>query len=408
VRPLSPPNGWGAAEGADQRLVGLLGRILLATTVILGVVVHGAASAQGAGASPLRFGIYPNAGVGTVDPIGGIVPEDELARWDALKRLRGSCSRPFVLHLYTGWDGRRPFQEVMSGVDGDIATANAHGFLAEVVLRYRPDRSLSTRRAVGGYVQFVRAAVRHLGRARNVVGVQVTNEANVPGQPDASDGDYAGIERALVRGVRAAKHASRRARRPDIGIGFTVSAEAPMPFWRRLRVQGRRSFGRAVDWVGVDLYPQTWTSTAERGPGAAAAAMRAELRRLRRVALPIAGIPRGVRLHISENGFPTGPTRDETEQAGLLTAAIKAVAAARRQYGVSDYRWFGLRDANSSEPSFEAQYGVLHDDYTPKPGFESLRDLIDRLGSSSAPSHRRGYRCGQRSAGVSPGPASPR
>jgi hypothetical protein len=366
----------------DEGLVGSLGRVLVATIAMMCAIMHGAASVPEAAASPLRFGIYANAGVGTVNPIAATLPEDELARWSALERLRGSHSRPFVLHLYTSWDGRQPFREVMSWVDGDIAAAGARGFLAEVVLRYRPDRSLSTGDAVPGYVQFVRAAVRHLARARNVVGVQITNELNVRGQPDASDGDYAGVERALVNGVRAAKRESRRVRRHDIEIGFNVAAEAPTAFWRRLRGEGGASFGRAVDWVGVDLYPQTWTSTRERGPRAAAAAMRAELRRLRRVALPAAGIPRRAQLHVSENGFPTGPTRNELEQAELLTAAIEAVAAVRHHYGVSDYRWFGLRDANSSEPSFEAQYGVLRDDYTPKPGFHALRDLIARLGAT--------------------------
>jgi hypothetical protein len=223
--------------------------------------------------------------------------------------------------------------------------------------------------------------VRHLAHARNVVGLQITNEANVPGQPEASDGDYAEVERALVHGVRAAKREARRVRRLDIEVGFNVAAAAPKAFWHRLRDQGGPSFARAVDWVGVDLYPQTWTSTGRRGPRAAAAAMRGELRRLRRVALPIAGIPRRARLHVSENGFPTGPTRSESEQAELLAAAIEAVAAVRRRYGVSDYRWFGLRDANSSEPSFEAQYGVLRDDYTPKAGFDALRELIERLGA---------------------------
>jgi hypothetical protein len=287
-----------------------------------------------------------------------------------------------VLHLYTSWDGRAPFHEVMSWVDGDIAAAGARGFLAEVVLRYRPERSLSARDAVVGYGRFVRAAVRHLARARNVVGVQITNEANVPGQPEASDGDYSGAERALVHGVRAAKREALRVRRSDIEIGFNVTAQSPTAFWRRLRSRGGPSFRRAVDWVGVDLYPQTWTSTEQRGPRAAAGAMRAELRRLRHVALPSAGIPRRARLHVSENGFPTGPTRNEIEQAELLTAAIEAVAAVRRTYGVTDYRWFGLRDANSSAPSFEAQYGVLRDDYSPKPGFDVLRELIARIGAT--------------------------
>jgi hypothetical protein len=359
-------------------LAGFAARVLLVTTAMMCAIMHGPASQ--ASASPLRFGIYANAGVGTVNPIAATVPEDAMARWVALERLRGSRSRPFVLHLYTSWDGRTPFREVMSWVNGDVASANARGFLAEVVLRYRPDRSLATD-AVPGYVEFVRSAVRHLAPARNVVGVQITNEANVPGQPDASDGDYPGVERALVHGVRAAKRESRRLRRLDMEIGFNVAAEAPRAFWRRLRAEAGTSFGKAVDWVGVDLYPQTWTSTEKRGPRAAAAAMRAELRRMRRVGLPAAGIPRRARLHVSENGFPTGPTRDEVEQAELLTAAIKAVAAVRRQYGVSDYRWFGLRDANSSEPSFEAQYGVMRDDYTPKPGFDALRELIERFGA---------------------------
>jgi hypothetical protein len=363
-------------------MVQALVRRVLLTTLTMICVMHGAAEVSEAAPSPLRFGIYANAGVGMVNPLAATLPENELARWDALERLRGSDSRAFVLHLYTSWDGRAPFREVMSSVDGDIAAASSRGFLAEVVLRYRPVPLLSIREALAGYLRFVRAAMRHLAHTRNVVGVQITNEANVPGQPDASDGDYPGVEQALVRGVRAAKRESHRAGRGDIEVGFNVAAQAPPAFWRRLRTEGGPSFGRAVDWVGVDLYPQTWTSTGARGPRAAGAAMRAELRRLRRGALPTAGIPRRARLHVSENGFPTGPTRDEAQQAELLTAAIEAVAAVSRRYGVSDYRWFGLRDANSSEPSFEAQYGVLRDDYTPKPGFHALRQLIERLGAT--------------------------
>jgi hypothetical protein len=358
-----------------------VGRVLVVALMIL-FLAHSAAGVAEAGRHALRFGIYPNAAVGTVGQTAAARPEHEAARWNALERLRGTHARALVLHLYTSWDGRTGYAEVMSGVNSDIAMARVRGFPAEVVLRYRPDPSLATDVAVPAYADFVRAAVRQLSAARNVVGVQITNEANVAGQPDASDGDYPGVRQALVAGVRAAKQEARRAARRELEIGFNVAAGAPPAFWRSLRALGGASFGRAVDWVGVDLYPQTWTSTDRRGPHAAAATMRTELRYLRHVALPAAGIPRRARLHVTENGFPTGPTRNESQQAELLVAAIKAVAAVSRRYGVSDYRWFGLRDANSSDQSFESQYGVLRDDYTPKQGFDALRALIARLGAS--------------------------
>ena len=354
-------------------------RVLLVTLMLISLGQSATGVAEGRAA--LRFGIYANAAVGTVNQTAAPRPEHDTARWSALERLRGTRARALVIHLYASWDGRTAFADVMSEVNSDIAAARARGFPAEVVLRYRPDWSLPAEVAVAGYAEFVRAAVRRLSRARNVVGVQITNEANVPGQPDASDGAYPGVQEALIAGVRAAKQEARRAARRDLDVGFNVAAGAPISFWRSLRAQGGASFGRAVDWVGVDLYPQTWTSTGRQGPRAAAAAMRAELRHLRRVALPAAGIPRRARLHVSENGFPTGPARNEAQQAELLVAAIKAVAAVSRRYGVSDYRWFGLRDANSSDPSFESQYGVLRDDYTPKQGFNELRELIARLGA---------------------------
>jgi hypothetical protein len=38
-----------------------------------------------------------------------------------------------------------------------------------------------------------------------------------------------------------------------------------------------------------------------------------------------------------------------------------------------------LRDADSSSSSFESQYGILHDDYSPKPAFSVYRDLVAEL-----------------------------
>jgi hypothetical protein len=87
-----------------------VGRVLLPMIAMMCAIVLGAASVPEASASRLRFGIYANDGVGPVNPIGATLPQNERARWDALAQLRSSRARPFVLHLYTSWDGRTPFR----------------------------------------------------------------------------------------------------------------------------------------------------------------------------------------------------------------------------------------------------------------------------------------------------------
>jgi hypothetical protein len=46
---------------------------------------------------------------------------------------------------------------------------------------------------------------------------------------------------------------------------------------------------------------------------------------------------------------------------------------------VTDYRWFDLRDHNTSSENFQHHYGLLRDDYSPKPAFEAYRRLVNDL-----------------------------
>ena len=94
----------------------------------------------------------------------------------------------------------------------------------------------------------------------------------------------------------------------------------------------------------------------------------------------MARLSRRVALHVSENGYPTGPSRSPAEQAALMAASVRAVAWVAKSLHVTDYRWFDLRDADSSARSLEGGYGLLRDDYTPKPAFEALRNLVGTFG----------------------------
>lgn len=335
---------------------------------------------RSAGPSGLRFGIYPGGDVGTVSAPATEAKDDAEQRLALLRTLKGD--RSLVMHIYA----------TVSGTDGDdghlvwaedqIRTYAASGLDTELVLRHQP-AARSARVAAAGYERGVRNAVRRLAAQPTLVSLQITNEPNLPRAPDAGDGAFPGIRPALVRGVIAADQELRRAGRRDVGVGFNVAHGAPgspKRFFSDLRRRGGRQFSTAVDWVGLDIYPGTWSAPRKPTPAAVRSVVTRALRDLRTKQLPAAGLGRRVKLHVSENGYPTGPGRTATTQVTVLRASLDAVTAARRRYGVTDYRWFDLWDADSASPHMEHQYGVVRSDFVPKPAFFVLRDAVARLG----------------------------
>jgi hypothetical protein len=349
----------------------------LVVVLLLGVAgpAGGSVDRQARAAAPhLIFGIYPGGSAGTVYGGGRAAPDDRARQLAALDRLRAP-GRPFVLHLYAAYSGPGS-RSAADQLGSEIGQYTAAGFQIELVLTYRPADG-NPARDVPGYVAFVRDAVRSFGSNPRFVSLQVTNEANIRSAPDAADGSYAGASDALIRGVIVAKAEARRNGRPAVGFNWAYSLERTEPgFWRRLG-GGGRAFRRALDWVGIDVFPGTWGPRASGPvPSSTTKTMRQALATLRNRFMKLAHIPTAVSLHVSENGFPTGPRRSEATQAAVMQAAVAAVDAARARYHVTDYRWFDLRDADSSSTSFENRYGLLKDDYTPKAAFDVYRGLV--------------------------------
>ena len=101
---------------------------------------------------------------------------------------------------------------------------------------------------------------------------------------------------------------------------------------------------------------------------------------LRKCFMPIAGLGADVPIKVEENGWPTlPPLRSYDAQAEALEEMVRAVHDFRGTYNVSDYRWFDLRDHETSSPNFQHQYGLLRDDYTEKPAFARYRALAEAL-----------------------------
>ncbi|XAY04307.1 hypothetical protein DSM112329_01140 [Paraconexibacter sp. AEG42_29] len=341
------------------------------------------------GDAALRFGIYPGGAAGSVEGKPDPAPEDPVARLAALELLRPTNGRLGV-HIYTAYTGDAAADEGTAlWMDGEIAAYTAAGFDVELVVRYKPE-GLARAQAVTGFARFVRATVRRYGGNARFTSLQVTNEANLTGAPDASDGAFAGATDALVAGVIAAKAEVRETNFAQVQVGFNWASDArpaaSTAFWKALADQGGAAFADAVDWVGLDAYPGTWFPALDVSsllPGLAGAALDSALATVRGCHMPAAGLGTDIPIHVSENGYPTGPGRSPATQSRVLEEMVRAVARRAAAYNVSDYNWFDLRDSRSDHPHLESQYGLLRDDYSLKPAFSTYRRLIGELGAGA-------------------------
>jgi hypothetical protein len=64
-----------------------------------------------------------------------------------------------------------------------------------------------------------------------------------------------------------------------------------------------------------------------------------------------------------------------------LVQIVDTIRSAAKTFGVTDYRWFNLRDNLSSTPAFGETSGLLTDTYERKPAFLAYRRLIQRFGA---------------------------
>jgi len=324
----------------------------------------------------LRMGIGPNGPSGAAGVAVAPVPDNPRKTLAALARLRPRHA-PLVLRLnrFFWSDGERGLRHFLAL----SRRYTSRGYLVEIQVRYHP-----TARQEGdipAWTRWVRRVVRAFGPNRRVVGLQIANEVNLTFSPDSSDGAYRGAREALVQGVIAASDEARRRGFRQLTVGFNWYFQLPpateASFWEAIRAGGPR-FRRAVDWVGLDAYPGTFFPLS-LPPARTGEGMLAGLNTLRGCWLRRAGIPPSVPIHVEENGWPTGKGRPDADQAVAMRSMVGAVDRARRAYHVTDYRWFSLRDHRTSSPNFQHHYGILRDDYSPKPAFAVYRGLLARL-----------------------------
>ena len=375
----------------------------------LGAAASSAASAQLGGdecltASPpplnspahrLRFGITPllagSAGASQAQP----KPENESAALGALQRLRPG-RRQLVLRL-----NRMSMADGVAGIRRYAALVDRYakaGFDSELQVRYHP--APGQEGDMAAWRSYVTSAAAILGKRPSVKALTITNEANFPVSPNTSDGSFAGVRQAIVTGTLAARKKLDRMGRPDVELGFSFAwrwlPSSDADFWRQLGTLGSAAFRRAVDYVGLQVYPHLVYPPAPLPGRTAGDEVVEALTLLRSCYMPQAGLGGNVRLWVTENGYPTNLGRTEASQVSELATTLDAVHRYSGALGVTDYRWFNLRDNDSAGTDLFDAVGLLRDDYSEKPAFATFRTAMDQLGTDRP----RARRCGKRVATI--------
>ena len=320
----------------------------------------------------LTFGIFPGmtgteteeaataAAAATYDP----------DRTDGALTLLQPPGRPFVVRAYAVYRGGG---RVENRTPPDITRYLHSRRLLDSVLCYRSNDG-----DINDWTKFVRQAVGKLGD--QPAALQVTEEPNNPHAETGGDGASPNVRQAVVEGVLAAKDEVMRLG-SSVRVGFNACPSfAPNDsFWAELAELGGPTFAHALDYVGFDFFPDVFRPVPfDRLRNA----VEGVLTHFRTVSLVAGGIPPVVPIRITENGWPTGPDRTPERQAAVLEVIVRAVHDLRGALNITHYEFFSLRDPGGVGAGHR-EFGLLRDDYTPKPAFDTYRSLIAELGANA-------------------------
>jgi hypothetical protein len=314
----------------------------------------------------LTFGIYPGSAVGDTGPAGPPDRPDKIGQ--ALDRLQGSPGRPFIVRAYDahadqGDTAHPAIRQTPAGYDRYLGS----GRRLDLVAQYH-----SRSGDIDGYCAFIEELIDCHGE--HIATLQIGEEPNITGNP-LLDGAYPRITEALIAGARAAKDKARRSGHCDLKVGCNSSPllGPDSAFFADLTRAGGEQFIADLDYIGLDFFPDVFRPIA---PARLASVVEGLLQAHRRDSLVPAGLGH-LPLVITEHGWPTGPGRTPQRQAEVLRTVIDVITRNAQALSITGYIHHTLRDARSAGTGLFCQFGLMADDYTPKPAFHAYRDLID-------------------------------
>jgi hypothetical protein len=314
------------------------------------------------------FGIYPGGAAGT-DNLSGMAtgkPDDPLQINKALDKLQ-STSKNFLVRSYLHYKGNG---EVKSLTPANPVQYLSNGRKLDLVLGYQPSTE-----DLKDWEIFIRNQIQQFGASLGKI--QIAEEPNLHNIPYV-DGDSPNVIGAVINGIIAAKEEILSLKlQIQTGFNGVPTFDPGNSFWREIQRLAPPEFYQSLDYVGLDFFPDVFR---EVPAGELKDAVTGVLNHCRNISLKEAGIPETVPIHITENGWATSPVRSPEKQAEVLEIIIRTVHELRAKMNISCYEMFDLRDADSENPDFFYQFGIMMDDYSPKPAFDVYMKLIAELG----------------------------
>ena len=210
--------------------------------------------------------------------------------------------------------------------------------------------------------------------------IQITEEPNLK-TAFAGDGSFDNIEKALLAGVvTAKKEIEKQQLKIKVGFNAIPSFNPADTFWNIIGNDEFKKLREAIDYIGLDFYPDVFRPVALDGqPNDLEQSVVNVLRYFRNINLKTGNVPLSVPIHITENGWATGENRTYERQAEVIEKIIRTILSIKDELNIDTYEVFALRDTNTSNQNIFYQFGLLNDDYFPKPAFEIYQKLIKEI-----------------------------
>lgn len=317
----------------------------------------------------LIFGIYPGSGVGIeIEEGSGKIKGKKDEPKEIQKALTFlSGNKLFLVRGYVQYIGADNCKHLTPGNVEQYCNKNRK---LDLVICYRTHED-----NMESWKDFIKATINQYKDV--LIKLQIAEEPNNPDTSSGGDGGSLHVKIAIIEGLIAAKKEIAKLGL-DVQVGFNavISFDVEDVFWQGMKKLITSDFIQSLDYVGLDFYPGVFRPLPPKVSLKEAARM--VITHFRTQNLVQAGIPNHIPIHITENGWPTNELRTEKEQAGAIEKIIRTVFEERKKLNITHYEFFDLRDCDILNNGF--QFGLMREDYSPKPAFDVFSRLINELG----------------------------